>query len=383
MFTLTEEQRLLQATARDFARNELAPLSAEIDRSEKIPDTVFKKLAELGFWGILVPESYGGAGLGYLSLLLALEEISYACASTSVTLSVHNSLVCNALIRYGTEAQKKKYLPRLAGGEIIGAYALTEPNAGSDAAAIQTTAVRQGNNFILNGTKIFLTSGLIAGLIIAFARTKSNGSISADKDRSISAFLIDPSLAGVKRGKMEEKMGVRGAGVCELVFEDAVVPAENLLDGENNGWRIAMDTLNCGRIGIAIQSVGIAQACLDASIKYSKERKQFGKAIAEYESIRWKLAEMATEIEAARLLAYQAAILRDKGLPHTKQASMAKSFASAICNKAVREALQIHGGMGYTKELPIERYFRDAKVTEIYEGTSEVQKMVISRELLK
>ena len=378
MFDLTEEQRLIRDTARDFARNELDKAAKDIDRLEKIPEDIIKKLAEIGLWGILVPEEYGGAGLGLFSLALALEEISRVCASTSVTLSVHNSLVCNAIIKYGTETQKKKYLSKLASGEVIGAYALTEPNAGSDAAAVQTSAVRQGNKYILNGTKIFITSAPIAGLMVVFTRTDSR----APKGKGISAFLIEPTMAGVKLGTKEEKMGVRGAAAGEVVFEDALVPAENILGIENAGFSLALDVLNSGRIGVAIQSVGIAQACLDESLKYAQEREQFGKKLSGFQAIRWKLAEIATDIEAARLLAYQAAVLRDRGQPHTRQTSMAKLFASTICNKAAKEALQIHGGVGYTKEFPVERHFRDAKVTEIYEGTSEVQKLVISKELL-
>ncbi|MFH1227216.1 MAG: acyl-CoA dehydrogenase family protein [Planctomycetota bacterium] len=378
MFSLTEEQRLVRDTSRDFARNELAKAAKGIDRDEKIPEEIIKKLGEIGLWGVLVPEQYDGAGLQLLSLVLALEEISQICASTSVTLSVHNSLVCNALIKYGTEAQKRKYLPGLASGKIIGAYALTEPNAGSDAASLQTTAVRRGNEYILNGTKVFLTSGPIAGLIVAFARTNSN----VPKSKGISAFLVDHDLPGLKRGLKEEKMGIRGAIACELVFEDTPVPLENMLDKESSGFDVAMGLLNSGRIGIAAQCVGIAQACLDESLKYCQERVQFNKRISEFEAIRWKLSEMATDIEAARLLTYQAAILRDSGLPHTKQASMAKLFASTMCNKAAKEAIQIHGGWGYIKDFSVERHFRDAKVTEIYEGTSEIQKLVISRELL-
>ncbi|MFA5794566.1 MAG: acyl-CoA dehydrogenase family protein [Candidatus Brocadiia bacterium] len=378
MFNLTEEQRLIRDTARDFARSELAKVAKDIDRDQNIPDEIIKKLGEIGFWGILVPEQYGGAGLDLLSLVLALEEISHVCASTSVTLSVHNSLVCNALIKYGTEAQKRKYLPDLASGKIIGAYALTEPNSGSDAASLQSTAVKKGDKYILNGTKTFLTNGQIAGLIVAFARTNP----SVPKNKGISAFLVDADLPGLKRGPKEDKMGVRGAAACELVFDDTPVPAGNMLDKEDHGFDVAMGLLNSGRIGIATQCVGIAQACLDDSLKYCQERVQFDKKISEFEAIRWKLAEMATDIEASRLLTYQAAVLRDGGLPHTKQASMAKLFASTMCNKAAKEAIQIYGGWGYIKEFSVERYFRDAKVTEIYEGTSEIQKLVISRELL-
>ena len=378
IYNLTEEQQLIKDTARDFAEKTLAPLATQIDREEKIPAEILSKLGGLGFWSVIIPEEYGGAGLDTMSLALVLEQISYACASTSITLSVHNSLVCNALIKYGSPEQKKKYLPRLAKGELIGAFSLTEPDAGSDAASIKTHARFDGKNYILNGVKTFVTSGPTAGLILLFAQTDSK----AKHGQGISAFLVEPGFAGVKRGPREEKMGVRGAPMCEISMEDVIVPKENLLGDENKGFNIAMDVLNCGRIGIAIQSVGIAQACLDASIKYARERKQFGKAINEFQAVKWKLAEMATEIEAARLLAYQAALMRDNGVPYAKEASMAKLFSSTIANKSAKEALQIHGGMGYTKDFPIERYFRDARVTEIYEGTSEIQHLVISRFLI-
>jgi butyryl-CoA dehydrogenase len=380
IFNLNEEQKLIRDTARDFANDTLSKYAVQADKEEKLHPEIMKSLAELGFWGILVPEEYGGAGLDTFSLILVLEEISRVCASTSVTLSVHNSLACNALIKYGSEAQKKKYLPRLASGEIIGAYALTEPNAGSDAASLITHAEKRTGKYYLTGNKIFITSSPIAGVFIVFARTDSDKSL---RGNGISAFLVEPSFKGFSLGLKENKMGVRGAIASEVIFDGCEVPEENLLGELNKGYKIALELLNAGRIGIAIQSVGIAQGCLDASLKYSKERKQFGRAISEFQAIEWKLAGMATDIEAARLMAYNAAIIRDKGLVHIKEASMAKLFASTIVNKAAKEAVQIHGGMGYTKEFPVERFFRDAKVTEIYEGTSEVQNIVISRELLK
>lgn len=376
IYNLTEEQQLIKDTARDFADNILSPLASQIDREENIPAEIISKLGELGFWGITIPEEYGGAGLDTMSLALVLEQISYACASTSVTLSVHNSLTCNALIKYGSAEQKKKYLPRLAKGEIIGAFSLTEPNAGSDAGAIQTRAILSGNNYILNGVKSFVTSAPLSGLIVIFARTHPDVSL---KGKGVSAFLVEPGFPGIKIGPKESKMGMRGSPMSEVILEDAVIPKTNLLGQENQGFNIAMEALDCGRIGIAIQSIGIAQACLDASIKYARERKQFGKSLNEFQSVKWKLVDVATELEASRLLAYQSAVLRDKGLPYIKEASMAKLFASTVANKAAKEALQIHGGMGYTKDFPIERYFRDARVTEIYEGTSEVQHLVISR----
>jgi alkylation response protein AidB-like acyl-CoA dehydrogenase len=375
-FELNEEQQLIKDTASDFAANTLAPLATQIDREEKIPDAILDKIRELGFWGITVPEEYGGAGLDTMSLALVLEQISYACASTSVTLSVHNSLTCNTIIKYGTPEQKNKYLPRLAKGEIIGAYSLTEPNAGSDAGAIQTRAVLSGSDYILNGTKSFVSSAPISGLIVIFARTHPDASL---KGKGVSAFLVEPGFPGVKIGPNESKMGMRGSPISEIILENAVIPKANLLGQENRGFRIAMEALDCGRIGIAIQSIGIAQACLDASVKYARERKQFGKSLNEFQSIQWKMVDVATELEASRLLAYQSAVLRDKGRPYTKEASMAKLFASIVANKAAKEAMQIHGGMGYIKDFPIERYFRDARVTEIYEGTSEVQHLVINK----
>jgi butyryl-CoA dehydrogenase len=386
LFELNEEKKLIRDTAREFAQETLSKYAKQIDREEKIPEEVIKKLAELGFWGIIVPEEFGGAGLDAFSLILVLEEISRVCASTSVTMSVHNSLVCNALVKYGTAEQKKKYLPRLAGGEIIGAYALTEPASGSDAASLTTRADsprlggagKKGNQYVLNGTKIFITSAPIAGVSVVFARTNPDKSL---RGKGISAFLVEPSFKGFKLGVIEEKMGVKGAIAGEIVLEDCAVPAGNLLGEENKGFNIAMELLDSGRIGIAAQSVGIAQACLDAAMKYSLERKQFGKTLSEFQAIQWKIADMATEINAARLLTYQAALLKDKNLPHIKEACMAKLFASTICNKAAKESIQVHGGMGYTKDFAVERFFRDAKVTEIYEGTSEVQRIVINKEL--
>jgi len=379
MFELNEEKKLIQETAKDFAQSTLLPLANQIDKEEGNPPEVISSLSELGFWGVMVPEEYGGAGLDTLSLALILEQISTACASTSVVLSVHNSLVCNALIEYGNEEQKKKYLPLLAKGKIIGAFSLTEPEAGSDAVSLRTSAKLSGNKYILNGVKSFVTSGTIAGLIVVFARTGGNLS----RDKGISAFLIEPSMPGVNIGLKESKMGLYGAPMCEISFEDAQIPKSHLLGTENGGFSIAMQLLNCGRIGIAIQSVGIAKAALDLAVKYAKERQQFNKPLSDFQMVSGKLAVMATEIEAARLMAYKAADLRDRKAPYIKEASMAKLFASEAANRAVKESLQIHGGWGYTKDFAIERYFRDAKATEIYEGTSEIQKIIIAKQLLQ
>jgi len=373
-FDLPDDLRLLQDTAREFADAELAPHAAELDRKEEFPSRHWPKLSALGFLGMLIPERYGGAGLGHLAMTVALEELNRACASTGVTVSVHNSLVGGPLVRYGSDPQKEKYLPRLAAGEVIGAYALSEPTCGSDAAALRTTAVRSGDHYLLNGRKAWITSGAAAGLIIVFATVDP-----ARGAKGITAFLVEPGSGGFSVGKKEKKMGIRGSQTVELILEDVRVPAENRLGGEGEGFRIALETLDGGRIGIAAQAVGIARASLEASLKYSSERKQFGRPIAEFQAIQWKIADMAMEIDAARLLTYRAAWLREQGRPHTAEAAMAKLFASEAANRAATQAVQVHGGAGYCAEFPVERYFRDAKITEIYEGTSEIQRVVISR----
>mgnify|MGYP003879491319 FL=1 len=378
-FELTEEQKMIQKTARKLAQEVLLERAKEFDRREEFPRQNFTELAEVGFMGILVPEEFGGAELGDLELVLALEEIARACPSTAVTMSVHNSLVCRVINWFGTEEQKKRYLPRLASGEIIGAYAVTEPDIGSDAANIRTSATRRGDTYILNGTKAWITTGANAGCIIVFARTRKD----AEKPhRGISAFIVEPTFKGFKPGKQEKKMGLRASDTCQLIFEDCEVPAENLLGKENEGFKIMMRGLDGGRIGIAAQSVGIAQACLDLAAEYAKVRKQFGKFLYEFEMIQQKFADMAARINAARLLTYYAAWLKDKNLPHSQQASMAKLFASETAVYCATEAVQIYGGYGYTKDFDVERYFRDAKVTEIYEGTNEIQRIVIARHVL-
>lgn len=378
-FELSEELLLVQRTAREFAEKELAPVAAKLDAECIFPRENMKKLARLGFCGILVPEEYGGAALGNLALAIVCEEINRVCASTGVTLSVHNSLATSPIIRHGNEQQKRKYLPKLASGEWIGAYGLSEPNAGSDAASIETTARREGDSYILNGSKIFITTGSEADVIIVFARTNPDKSLRA---KGITAFIVEKTFPGFKAGPPEHKLGIRASNTTALFFEDCRVPAENVLGGEGNGFKIAMDTLDGGRIGIAAQAVGILQACLDASVKYAKDRVQFGKPLAEFQAIQWKIADMATALEAARLLVYQAAYLRDRKMPHTRQAAMAKLFASEAACRAASEAVQIYGGVGYTREFPVERFFRDARITRIYEGTSEVQRIVISRNVL-
>jgi butyryl-CoA dehydrogenase len=379
-FTLSPEEALIQGTARDFADKELAPLASKIDREGAIPREMLDKMAALGFLGMLTPESYGGVGLTNLALALVQIEINRACASTGVTMSVHNSLCQSPILRFGSDEQKQKYLPRLARGEWIGAYSLTEPVSGTDAAALITTATKDGGDYVINGTKNFVTNGGFADLIILFARTDPSPSA---KQTGISAFLVERTWKGLTIGKPEKKMGIRGSSTTSLFFDGCRVPKANLLGKEGDGLKIALSTLDGGRIGIASQACGIAAACLDASIKYAKERRQFDRPIGEFQAIQWKISEMATDIDAAKLLIYRAARMRDAGEPHTREASMAKLFASTMVNRHANQAVQIHGGVGYIKDFPVERYFRDAKITEIYEGTSEVQKIVVARSLLK
>jgi len=379
-FILSPEEALIQATAREFADKQLAPIASKIDQQGQIPREILDQMASLGFLGMLTPESYGGVGLTNTALALVQLEINRACASTGVTMSVHNSLCQSPLLRYGTDAQKQQYLPKLARGEWIGAYSLTEPVSGTDAAALITTAVKDGDDYVLNGTKNFVTNGGFADLFILFARTDQAPTA---KQTGISAFLVEKTRKGFTVGKSEKKMGIRGSSTTSLFFDSCRVPKANLLGKEGDGLKIALSTLDGGRIGIASQATGIAMACLDASVKYAKERRQFDRPIGDFQAIQWKIAEMATDIDAAKLMIYRAARMRDAGDPHTKEASMAKLFASTMVNKHANQAVQIHGGVGYIRDFPVERYFRDAKITEIYEGTSEVQKIVVARSLLK
>lgn len=375
---LTEQQKMIKKVIREFAEKEVAPIAAKLDKEEKYPHETLKKMAPLGFLGIIIPPEYGGAGLDTISYAIIIEELSRKCASTGVVTSVHNSLTAWPIMKYGTEEQKKKYLPILAKGEKIGAFAGTEPNAGSDLGAMKTTAVLKGNKYIINGDKTFITSGTEAGIIIVFAVT--------DKDagpKGISTFIVEDSFKGYKVGSVFEKLGINASKTSELIFENMEVPKENLLGKEGDGFKIALSTLDGGRIGIAAQAVGIAQACLDESVEYSKQRQQFGKPIASKQAIQWMIADMATRIEASRLLLYNAAYKKDKGERISKEAAMAKLFASETAVEAAIKAVQIHGGYGYTKEYTVERLFRDSKITEIYEGTSEVQRLVISGSLLK
>ena len=378
-FELTQDQTLLRNMVREFAEKEIKPKAAEIDESREFPNDTVKKLAELGLMGIVIPEQYGGSGMDFISLAIAVEEISRACATTGVITAVNNSLAAYPILIYGTEEQKKKYLPTLASAKRIGAIGLTEPNTGSNVAGIETTAVKEGNYYILNGAKRFITNATEAGIFIVFAYTdKSKG------HKGISAFIIEREFEGFSVGKHENLMGIRASGNAELMFDNCKVPAENLLGEENKGFYIAMQTLDVSRIDIGAQAVGIAQAALDESIKYAKERVQFGQPIGQFEFIQGMLADMATRIDAARLLVYRAAYSKDKGQQRfSKESAMSKWFASEVAVDATRMAVQIHGGYGYTKDYTVERLYRDAKVMEIYEGTSEIQKIVIARNLLK
>jgi butyryl-CoA dehydrogenase len=377
-FKLTEEQTLLRDMAQSFAEAELMPRATKHDRQGFIDPEVLAKMSELGLWGLTVPEAYGGAGMGNLALSIVLEEINRACASTGVTLSVHNSLLGAPINKWGTDAQRQEWLPRLATGEILGAYCLTEPNAGSDAAALRTTAVLNGDEWVINGTKIWVTNGATSGVMVVYARTDPQ----ASKSKGLSAFIVPKDTPGVIVGKHEKKTGIRASSTTEILFENVRIPKANLLGQLNQGFSIAMDTLDGGRIGIASQAVGIARACLEAAVKYSKEREQFGQPIANFQAIQWKLADMSTRIDAARLLVYKAAWMRDRKERCSQAAAEAKLFASQTANFAADECLQIHGGAGYTDHFHVERLFRDARITELYEGVTDVQRIVIARSLI-
>ncbi len=377
-FQLTEDQAMVRDMARDFAQKELVPRARKHDEQGSIDPEVFGILKELGFWGFTIPEEHGGAGLGNLELALLLEELNAGCASTGVTVSVHNSLLGSPIRRFGTQAQMEQWLPQLATGDRIGCYCLTEPNAGSDAGGLITSAVRDGDDWILNGTKIFVTNGAFAGLAIVYARTSTE----LKGPKGISAFLVPMETPGVSVGKAEKKTGIRGSSTTEVLLENVRLPASALLGEENRGFPIAMDTLDGGRIGIAAQAIGIGRACLEASIKYAKDREQFGSPIGNFQAIQWKLADMSTRLDAARLLVHRAALTRDAGERVTPQAAQAKLFASTVANFCADECLQIHGGAGYTDDFEVERLFRDARITEIYEGATDIQRIVIARNLL-
>lgn len=377
-FFLTEEQKMIRTSIRELAEKEFAPRSAEYNRNHEFPWQNFKLLAENGYLNMHLPEPYGG-GMDWVSYAIVIEELARACSVTSVLFEVHCSLHSESIFHFGNEEQRQRYLPRLTRGEILGAYALTEPGAGSDAAALRTTAIRDGNSYVLNGEKTFITNGGVADLYVVFARTNPDP---AAGHRGISAFIVEKGTPGFTIGKPFEKMGLHASHTTPLYFEDCRIPAENLLGKEGEGFKIAMSILDRGRIGIAAQAVGIVQAALDDSIQYAKERKTFGKPIAEHQAIAWKIADMATDLEAARLLLYRAAFLMQKGVRATKEISMAKLFASEMAMKHTTEAVQIHGGYGYIQEYRVERLMREAKITQLYEGTSEIQRLVISRALL-
>ncbi len=377
-FLLNEEQEMMRKMIRDFAENEVAPGAAERDKNEEFSREIFDKLAELEAAGLPFPEEYGGAGADYVSYVIAVEELSRVDASVGTTLSAHISLASWPIYTYGTEEQKQKYLRPLALGEKLGAFGLTEEAAGSDAAAQKAKAYRDGDDYVLNGSKIFISNAGDAEIYVVFAMTDPE-----KKSKGISAFIVEKDTPGFSFGKKEEKMGIRSSSTMELIFEDCRVPAENMLGKEGDGLKIALSVLDGGRTGIAAQAVGIAQGALDAAVDYAKQREQFGQAIGNFQAVSFMLAEAATKIEAARLLTYQAAYLEGEGLPYSKASSMAKFYAAEASMEITTDMVQVFGGYGYTKEYPVERYMRDAKITQIYEGTSEVQKLVISRHLLK
>jgi butyryl-CoA dehydrogenase len=377
-FQLSEEHEMLRKMVRDFARKEVEPTAAERDEEERFDRSHFEMMAELGLTGIPWPEKYGGIGSDYLSYVIAVEELSRVCASTGVTLSAHTSLAGWPLYKFGTEEQKQAFLRPMAKGKKIGAYGLTEPSSGSDAAGMKTTAKLDSDRYVINGSKIFITNGGEAEIYIVFAVTDPE----APKHKGITAFIVEKGTPGFSFGKKEKKLGIRSSPTLELIFEDCSVPIENRLGKEGEGFKIAMQTLDGGRNGIAAQAVGIAQGALDAAVAYAKERKQFGKAIGQQQGIAFKLADMATKVEAARLLTYQAAWRESEGLSYGKESAMSKLFAGDIAMEVTTEAVQVFGGYGYTKEYPVERYMRDAKITQIYEGTNEIQRLVISKMLL-
>jgi butyryl-CoA dehydrogenase len=377
-FRLTREQELLRETVRAFAEEVVKPRAAGFDRSREFPHDNYRRCAEMGLCGMMVPEAYGGAGSDGVSYVIAIEEVSRACASTGVILSVNNSLFCAPILRFGSEDQKRKYLAPHARGEKIGAYCLTEPDCGSDAAALRTRARKAGDRYILTGNKVFVTNGVAAHTFIVYATLDPKL-----RHKGISAFIVEREFAGLRLGKPEHKMGIACSGSVEIVLDGCEVPSQNLLGAEGEGFKIAMSTLDGGRIGIAAQAIGIGRAALEESLLYSRQRRAFGQPIADFQAIQWKLADMATELEAARLLAYRAAWLRDAHRRCSLETSMAKLFASEACMRAANQGVQIHGGYGYINEYTVERLFRDAKITEIYEGTSEIQRLVIAKEILK
>jgi butyryl-CoA dehydrogenase len=377
-FELTDEQQLIRDAVREFADTEVAPIAAELDRDHRFPYELLPKMAELNLMGMPYPEKVGGAGADYVSYIIAIEEISRACASTGIVLSAHTSLATWPVYRFGSQAQQDRYLPDMASGRRLGAFALTEPGAGTDAAAGTTTATLHAEGYALNGSKIFITNAPYAEVYIVFAKTDPDRGA-----RGMSAFIVERDTPGLSVGEAEHKLGIRGSSTPPLYFADCRVPRDALLGEEGEGFKIAMQTLDGGRIGVSAQALGIAQAALDASVAYAKERVQFGKPLAAQQAIQWMIADMATQVDAARLLVYRAAWCIDHGRPYSTEGAMAKLFASETATKVADRAIQIHGGYGYTESYPVERNYRDAKITELYEGTSEVQRMVISRSYLR
>lgn len=378
MVLLNKDQLELQKLVREFARKEVAPKAAGYDNSEEFPWDNIEKMAEMGLMGLPIPEEYGGAGTDIISYIIAIEEISKACAASGVILAVHTSASTLPIYYFGTEEQKQKYIPPLARGEKIGAFAITEPNAGSDPASLTTTATLDGTDYILNGTKCFITNGGVAETFIVFATTdKSKGS------KGITAFIVEKDTPGFSIGKKEEKMGIRASSTTEILLDNCRVPKENMLGKEGDGFKIAMVVLDTARIGIGAQALGIAQAAYEEAVKYAKVRKQFGKPIAEFQAVAFMLADMAIQIEAARQVVYNAAAMKDAGLPHGKEAAIAKTFASDTAVKVAVDAIQVLGGYGYSREYPVERLLRDAKITQIYEGTNQIQRVVIAGHILK
>ena len=377
-FTLTEEQEMFRRMVHDFATKEIEPVAAELDDKEEFPWENFARMGELGLTGVSIDEEYGGSGGGHLHLIIAVEEIARACAATSVILGADISLCCHSIYKFGTEEQRQRFVVPLAKGEKIGCFALTETGAGSDAGSLETSATRHGDGYVLNGTKIFITYGNEADIAVDFATVDKSL-----RSKGIIAFVVEKGTPGFSVGKKERKLGIRASSTTELIFEDCFVPMDNRLGEEGQGFRLALSIIDSSRAVIGAQAVGIAQAALDASLRYAKQRTQFGQPIADFQAIQWMLVDMATATDAARLLTYRAACLEDAGLPFLKEAAMAKLFASEVAMSTTTKAVQIHGGYGYIKDYPVERYFRDAKITEIYEGTSEVQRLTIARSLLR
>ncbi|NOX35681.1 MAG: acyl-CoA dehydrogenase [Deltaproteobacteria bacterium] len=378
LFKLTDEQLMIQNMVREFSRKVIAATASERDKTKEFPAENFRQMGELGLMGMMIPEEYGGESADTISYVLALSEIAYSCASTSVVMSVQNSIVCESLYKFGTREQKQEFLVPLASGEMIGAFGLTEPDAGSDPVSQQTTAAKEDDHYIINGTKRFITSGKHSKVVLVTAKTdESQG------HKGISCFIIPKGTPGLIVGRMEDKMGLRASDTTDIILENCRVPAANRLGNEGDGFKIAMSGLDSGRIGIAAQSYGVAMAAFDAAVKYAKKRKQFGTAISKHQAIRFQIADMATQIEAAKQLIFSAASMKDRGETYTREASIAKLFASEMVNNIAARAIQIHGGYGFTKDYDVERFYRDARVFTIYEGTSEIQRIVISNQVLK